>query len=53
MVGVLYGAWFVRTKSLGNIMLAHGTTNLLLALYCVIRNDWHFLSIVAPAPSLK
>ena len=47
-VGVLYGAWFVRTKSLGNIMLAHGVTNLLLALYCLITNDWHFLSIVTP-----
>jgi len=48
VVGVIYGAWFVRTKSLGNIMLAHGVTNLLLALYCLITNDWHFLSIVAP-----
>jgi uncharacterized protein len=52
-VGLLYGAWFVRTKSLGSVMLAHGVTNLLLALYCLIANDWHFLSIVAPAPSLK
>lgn len=52
-VGVLYGAWFVRTKSLGNIMLAHGVTNLLLALYCLITHDWHFLSIVAPAHPLK
>jgi len=48
VVGVLYGAWFVRTKSLGNIVMAHGVTNLLLALYCLITNDWHFLSIVAP-----
>jgi membrane protease YdiL (CAAX protease family) len=47
-VGLLYGAWFIRTKSLGNIMTAHGVTNLLLALYCLIDNDWHFLSIVAP-----
>jgi membrane protease YdiL (CAAX protease family) len=46
VVGVLYGAWFVRTKSLGSIMLAHGTTNLLLALYCLISGDWHFLSTV-------
>jgi len=23
-VGLIYGVWFVRTKSLGNIMLAHG-----------------------------
>jgi CAAX prenyl protease-like protein len=49
VVGLLYGVWFVRTKSLGSIMLAHGVTNLLLALYCLIANDWHFLSIVAPA----
>jgi hypothetical protein len=53
VVGVLYGVWFVRTKSLGNIMLAHGVTNLLLALYCLTTNDWHFLSIVAPGSSLK
>jgi membrane protease YdiL (CAAX protease family) len=53
VVGVLYGAWFVRTKSLGNIMLAHGVTNLLLALYCLTTNDWHFLSIMTPASSLK
>ena len=24
VVGVIYGGWFVRTKSLGSIMLAHG-----------------------------
>jgi membrane protease YdiL (CAAX protease family) len=53
VAGVLYGVWFVRTKSLGNIMLAHGVTNLLLALYCLTTNDWHFLSIVAPALLVK
>jgi uncharacterized protein len=53
VVGVLYGAWFVRTKSLGGVMLAHGVTNLLLAFYCLSTNDWHFLSIVTPATSLK
>ena len=54
-VGILYGAWFIRTKSLGSIMLAHGVTNLLLALYCLFADDWHFLSIVAPAalPPIK
>ena len=50
VVGMLYGAWFVRTKTLGDVMLAHGVTNLLLALYCLITNDWHFLSIAAPGP---
>ena len=53
IVGILYGSWFVRTKSLGDIMLAHGTTNLLLALYCLFNNDWHFLSIVAPVHASK
>jgi len=48
VVGSIYGAWFVRTKSLGNIMVAHGVTNLLLAFYCLFWNDWHFLSIVTP-----
>jgi hypothetical protein len=50
VVGVIYGAWLVRTKSLGSVMLAHGVTNLLLALYSLVWNDWHFLSIVAPGP---
>lgn len=53
VAGVLYGGWFVRTKSLGGIMLAHGVTNLLLALYCLITNDWHFLSMMPLAASLK
>ncbi len=42
IVGLIYGAWFVRTKSLGSVILAHGVTNLLLALYCLFWNDWHF-----------
>jgi CAAX prenyl protease-like protein len=48
IVGLLYGAWFVRTKKLGDVMVAHGTTNLLLALYCLFSGDWHFLSTVVP-----
>jgi CAAX protease family protein len=48
IVGLLYGGWFLRTKSLGSIMVAHGMTNLLMALYCLKTNDWHFLSIVSP-----
>lgn len=53
VVGIIYGVWFVRTKNLGNIMVAHGATNLLLALYCLFSNDWHFLSIVTPVPMPK
>lgn len=48
LVGVIYGTLFVRTKSLGNIMLAHGVTNFLLAFYCLFANEWHFLATVAP-----
>ncbi len=53
VVGVIYGAWFVRTKSLGSIMVAHGTTNLLLALYCLGSGDWHFLSAIRPGQLVK
>jgi membrane protease YdiL (CAAX protease family) len=49
VVGVIYGAWFVRTKSLGSVMLAHGVTNFLLTIYCLLSNDWHFLSFLAKA----
>jgi CAAX prenyl protease-like protein len=44
VVGAIYGAWFVRTKSLGSIMLAHGVTNFLLAFYCLAAGQWHFLA---------
>jgi CAAX prenyl protease-like protein len=47
IVGLLYGGWFVKTKKLGDVMVAHGVTNLLLGLYCLRTNDWHFLSIAA------
>jgi CAAX prenyl protease-like protein len=50
IVGLLYGVWFLRTKNLGDIILAHGATNALLALYCLTTHDWHFLSIVPPRP---
>jgi CAAX prenyl protease-like protein len=53
VVGLLYGFGFIRTKRLGDIMLAHGVTNFCLALYCLVTNDWHFLSIVAPVSSVR
>ena len=53
VVGAIYGVWFIRTKSLGSVMLAHGVTNLLLALYCFASNDWHFLSALSPSPGTR
>lgn len=49
VVGLFFGAWFVRTKNLGNVILAHAVTNFLLAFYCLFTNDWHFLSNVSHA----
>jgi membrane protease YdiL (CAAX protease family) len=46
--GLLFGAWFLRTKNLGDVMTSHGVTNLLLALYCLSSGDWHFLATVTP-----
>ncbi|PAW78384.1 MAG: CAAX prenyl protease-related protein [Verrucomicrobia bacterium Tous-C9LFEB] len=41
-VGVLYGWWFIRTKSLGAVMIAHGVTNLLLGVYVLVSQRWYF-----------
>jgi len=49
IVGLLYGAWFVRTKNLGNIIAAHAATNFLLIFYSLASDDWHFISRIAPA----
>ena len=48
IIGLIFGAWFLYTKRLGDIMLTHGITNLAIGLYCLKTGDWHFLSIVAP-----
>jgi CAAX prenyl protease-like protein len=53
LVGGLFGAWFVRTKCLGDIMLAHGVTNFFLALYCLVSGDWHFLATTSATPVAK
>jgi uncharacterized protein len=53
IVGVIYGAWFVRTKSLGSVMLAHGVTNLLLAISCLSTGQWHFLATAPIAPAAR
>jgi CAAX prenyl protease-like protein len=42
LAGILYGGWFVRTRSLGSVMLAHAVTNLLLGVYVVATGRWYF-----------
>jgi hypothetical protein len=38
----MIGALLVYTKSLGACIIAHATTNLLLALYVLKTGDWAF-----------
>ena len=40
--GIVYNAWMVRTKSLGDLILAHGVTNAALSAYVVMTGRWQY-----------
>ncbi|MGH9647980.1 MAG: CAAX prenyl protease-related protein, partial [Bryobacteraceae bacterium] len=40
--GILYNWWMVRTKSLGDVMVAHGVTNLVLSAYVIFAGRWEY-----------
>lgn len=40
--GILYNWWMVRTKSLGDLILAHAITNACLSLYVVAAGKWEY-----------
>jgi hypothetical protein len=40
--GVLYNGWMVRTKSLCDLILAHGVTNLCLSAYVIFAGKWQY-----------
>ena len=40
--GILYNWWMIRTKSLGDLILAHGITNALLSAYVVWGEHWEY-----------
>jgi len=42
ITGVLYNWWMIRTRSLGDCMLAHAVTNACLAWYVVARGQWQY-----------
>jgi CAAX prenyl protease-like protein len=42
VAGVVYNWWMRRTRSLGDLILAHGVTNLVLSLWVIGRQDWKF-----------
>jgi CAAX prenyl protease-like protein len=42
LAGIIYNWWMRRTHSLGDLMLAHGVTNLLLSAYVMASGRWTF-----------
>ena len=40
--GILYNWWMVRTRSLGDLILAHGLTNACLSAYVVWSGQWDY-----------
>ena len=40
--GILYNWWMIRTKSLGDLIVAHGITNLCLSFYVVATGHWEY-----------
>jgi len=42
--GILYNWWMVRSRSLGDLVLAHGVTNFCLSVYVVAAGRWEYWS---------
>ena len=42
LTGIIYNLWMRRTRSLGDVMLCHGTTNLALSVFVVVTQQWGF-----------
>lgn len=42
IAGILYNWWMVRTRSLGDCILAHGVTNALLCGYVLAAGKWEY-----------
>ncbi len=42
LAGIAYNLWAVRTRSLGDCMLAHGITNALLSAYVIAAGQWGY-----------
>jgi len=40
--GILYNWWMIRTKSLGDLILAHAVTNALLCAYVIRYHKWDY-----------
>jgi len=40
--GVIYNWWMVRTRSLGDLILAHAVTNACLSAYVIVAGKWEY-----------
>jgi len=40
--GVIYSWWMIRTRSLGDLIVAHGVTNLCLSAYVLTTDRWEY-----------
>ena len=42
ITGVIYNAWMVRSKSLGDLILTHAVTNACLSVYVIAAGKWEY-----------
>ena len=42
LAGIIYNWWMLRTRSLGDLVLAHGVTNLALSAYVIGAQQWGY-----------
>jgi hypothetical protein len=42
ITGILYNFWMIRSRSLGDCVLMHAVTNLLLSLYVIAYAQWQY-----------
>jgi len=42
LAGIAYGWWMLRTRSLGDCILAHAVTNAILSGYVMATGKWHY-----------
>ena len=40
--GILYNWWMIRTRSLGDLVLAHAVTNACLSAYVIVAGKWEY-----------
>jgi CAAX prenyl protease-like protein len=42
MAGIVYNWWMLRTRSLGDLILAHAVTNACLSAYVIVAKKWEY-----------